>query len=87
MMTVTAKITSKGQITLPKEVRELLDLRKGGVIVFEKEDNKVVIKPAKTLKDLKGVLKGKSKIVEFNELRKKAKEYVGKKAMNRGRSS
>ncbi len=84
-MTVTAKITSKGQITLPKEIRALLDLREGGVIVFEKENNRVVIKPAKTLKDLKGVLKGERKVAEFNEMRKKAKEYVGKKAMNHGR--
>jgi len=36
-MILTSKITSKGQITLPKEVRKLLNVREGNVIVFEKE--------------------------------------------------
>ncbi len=79
-MVVTAKITSKGQITLPKEVRRLLDVQEGSVVVFEQEDDRIVIKPAKTIKDFKGVLKGKDKgKVAFDEMRKKAKEYIGKK--------
>ncbi|MEK6743021.1 MAG: AbrB/MazE/SpoVT family DNA-binding domain-containing protein [Nitrospirota bacterium] len=48
-MTVTAKITSKGQITLPKKVRDILHLREGGVVVFEQENNTFVIKPAESL--------------------------------------
>lgn len=79
-MVVTAKITSKGQITLPKEVRKLLDVGTGSVVLFEKEDDKIVIKPAKTLRDLKGVLRGKVVAADFDEIRKKAKEYIGKKA-------
>ncbi len=79
-MAITAKITSKGQITLPKEIREQLHVRTGEVVVFEKEDNKIVIKPARTLKEFKGVLKGKGRVVEFDEMRKKAKEHVSKKA-------
>lgn len=77
-MVVTAKITSKGQITLPKEVRRLLDVQEGSVVVFEQEDDRIVIKTAKTIKDFKGVLKGKGKVA-FDEMRKKAKEYIGKK--------
>lgn len=83
-MVVTAKITSKGQITLPKEVRKLLDVHEGGVVVFEKEDDKIVIKPAKTIKEFKGVLKGKGN-VDFDEMRKKAKEHIGKKVAQSGR--
>ena len=44
-MILKAKITSKGQITLPKEVRKLLNVREGNVVVFEKENDKIVIKP------------------------------------------
>lgn len=84
-MTVTAKITSKGQITLPKEVRKLLDVHVGNVVVFEKEGDRIVIKPARTLKEFKGFLKGKSKGADFDEIRKKAKEYVGKKVAHSGR--
>jgi len=84
-MAVTAKIASKGQITLPKEVRKLLDVKEGSVIVFEEENNKIVIKSAKTLKDFKGILKGKSKMASFDEIREKAKEYIGEKAAQSGR--
>ena len=45
-MILTSKITSKGQITLPKEVRKLLNVQEGNVVVFEKENDKIVIKPA-----------------------------------------
>ena len=78
-MLVTAKITSKGQITLPKEVRKLLKVDTGAVVVFEKEDDKVVLKTAKTLKEFKGYLRGKSPPTDFNAMRTKAKEYLGEK--------
>ncbi|MEK6657564.1 MAG: AbrB/MazE/SpoVT family DNA-binding domain-containing protein [Nitrospirota bacterium] len=84
-MSVTAKITSKGQITLPKEVRKILDVNVGNVVVFEREDDKIIIKPAKTLKEYKGFLKGKGRVSDFDEIRKKAKEYVGKKVAHGGR--
>jgi AbrB family looped-hinge helix DNA binding protein len=83
-MPVTAKVTSKGQITLPKEVRKLLSVRKGSVVVFERENNRIVIKPAMTLKEFKGLLKGKGKKIDFDEIRKRAKEYIGKKVAHGG---
>lgn len=59
-MTVTAKITSKGQITLPKKVRDILHLREGGVVVFEQKNDSFVIKPAESLLDYKGYLKDRA---------------------------
>jgi len=38
-----AKITSKGQITIPKEIREKLNLKKGDKVLFiEKEDGVLI---------------------------------------------
>lgn len=37
-----AKITSKGQITIPKKIRELLDLNDGDYVVFYYDENKNV---------------------------------------------
>ena len=82
-MTVTAKITSKGQITLPKKVRDILHLQEGGVVVFEQEDDKFVIKPAQSLLDYKGYLKGRAKSVDADTVRETARTYVGKKAGKR----
>ncbi|MDA8099639.1 MAG: AbrB/MazE/SpoVT family DNA-binding domain-containing protein [Nitrospiraceae bacterium] len=82
-MTVTAKITSKGQITLPKKVRDLLHLHEGGVVVFEQEDDKMVIKSAESLLDYQGYLKGRAKPADADAVRETARKYVGRKAGRR----
>lgn len=84
-MVATAKITSKGQITLPKEVRDLLDVHTGSVVVFEQENDRVVIKPARTLREFKGILKGHGKAIDFDQVREKVREYRGKKVARSGR--
>ena len=83
-MTVTARITSKGQITIPKKVRDVLHLKEGGVVVFEQEDDTFVIKPAESLLDYKGYLRGRAKPVDVDTVRETARTYVGRKAGKRG---
>lgn len=78
-MVLAAKMTSKGQITLPKEVRRLLKAEVGSVIVFERKDEKVFIRPTKTLLDYRGYLKGRQKSSDFETMREKAKEYLAEK--------
>lgn len=36
----TAKLTSKGQITIPKQIRDLLKLEQGDLVVFYADENK-----------------------------------------------
>jgi AbrB family looped-hinge helix DNA binding protein len=38
-----SKVTTKGQVTIPKEVRERLQVRAGDVIAYEFQDNGVVV--------------------------------------------
>ncbi len=45
---IVAKVTSKGQITIPKKVREALDVHPGEDVGFEEKDGVVVIKKAVT---------------------------------------
>jgi antitoxin PrlF len=40
---ITAKVTSKGQITLPKRIRERLGVLPGEDVGFEEKDNLLVI--------------------------------------------
>jgi antitoxin PrlF len=45
---IVAKVTSKGQITIPKKVREKLGVRPGEDVGFEEKDGVVLIKKAIT---------------------------------------
>ena len=44
-----AKVTSKGQITIPIEIRKILGLKEGSKVFFFKKDNEIVIKNASML--------------------------------------
>ncbi len=53
----TATLTSKGQTTIPKEVREYLGLKAGDRIDFLLIDGKVILRPATVdVRSLKGCL-------------------------------
>ena len=45
-MTVTATITSKGQLTLPRDVRRVLNTT---TVVIEVEGERVVLRPARSV--------------------------------------
>ena len=38
-----AKVTTKGQVTIPKSIRELLDLKEGSKIIFIQKGKDIVI--------------------------------------------
>jgi AbrB family looped-hinge helix DNA binding protein len=46
-MTKQAKITSKGQITIPLEVRRLLGVRAGDKLLFESDEGGVRVRPVR----------------------------------------
>ncbi|HEO7870775.1 AbrB/MazE/SpoVT family DNA-binding domain-containing protein [Streptococcus agalactiae] len=43
----TAKVMSKGQVTIPKRIRELLDLQNGDYVTFVVNNDKVQIQNSK----------------------------------------
>jgi len=68
-MGIRATITSKGQVTVPKEVRDRFNLHPGDTIEFIEEEGKLWVKARKTRAvDLIGILgpppSGKSLTVE-----------------------
>jgi AbrB family looped-hinge helix DNA binding protein len=48
----SAKITSKGQITIPIEVRRVLGVREGDELTFETSEMGVIVKPKRKPVDL-----------------------------------
>lgn len=53
-MDSTAKITSKGQITIPKSVRDALELNEGDEVLFRVERSRAVLAKTPSFLDLAG---------------------------------
>lgn len=56
-MEATAKITAKGQVTLPKSVRDALGVREGDTVLFRVEGSHAVVAATRDLLDLAGVVR------------------------------
>jgi AbrB family looped-hinge helix DNA binding protein len=41
-------VSEKGQVTIPKEIRDTLKLKKGDRVVFLDRDNQIILRKAKT---------------------------------------
>jgi AbrB family looped-hinge helix DNA binding protein len=63
-MNAEAKITSKGQITLPLRVRQRLNVGPGDSVMFvEGNDGKIVVRgKSGTLGDMRGMLRGSARL-------------------------
>jgi antitoxin PrlF len=53
---VSAKVTAKGQITLPKAVRDALGLRRGDEVVFRVESDRAILAKTPDFLELAGTV-------------------------------
>lgn len=53
---VAARVTSKGQVTVPREVREALGIEEGDQIVFRVEEHRAVVARTADLLELEGAV-------------------------------
>lgn len=56
-MHVAARMTTKGQLTVPKSVREALDIGPGDDVVFRVEGRRAIMSKTPDLLDLGGVVR------------------------------
>lgn len=73
-------VTSKGQVTIPKAIRAFLKIAPNDKVDFSVENGQVILKPLKTLKDLRGCVPGKGK-GDIKMERRLSKAKVGKRVM------
>jgi AbrB family looped-hinge helix DNA binding protein len=66
----TATLTSQGQLTLPKSIRDFMGLKSGDRVAFRvREDNTVVVEPETVdLRSLRGALKPRRKGVTLEQM-------------------
>jgi antitoxin PrlF len=78
-----AVLTSKGQMTIPKEVRKALNLKPSERVIITVEGNQAVIKPLRgNILDIGGSIKisGKGKSADFHKVREEVKRRIARKA-------
>jgi len=74
-----SKVTSKGQATIPKEVRELLGIRPGDKVAFVVRGDTVVVIPVRgTLRDLRGSIRPKRVPEDLERIRLEVKKKISK---------
>jgi len=78
-----AKITSKGQTTIPKEIRDYLQLAPGDRVMFMQRDGEVILRPVtQTLLDLRGSINPQRRPEDFDAVRQEVKRKVARKIVH-----
>ena len=77
----TATVTTKGQITIPKEVRDALGIEAGDRVEFVAEEEGVykVVAATKDVKHLKGLVPKPAKPVSVEEMNQAIRRAPGRR--------
>jgi len=67
---LAVKVLPKGQITLPKELRQKLHIQVGDTLLMDSDGEQVIFRKGKTIFDFKGVLPNLG--MSIDEIREKA---------------
>lgn len=78
-------MTRKGQVTIPKVIRDRLGVKEGEKVFFVVRDEEVVLKVVKgTILDLKGSVRPSARPEDFDTIRQSVKQTVAKKVAGHG---
>ncbi len=81
---IATTLTKKGQVTIPKTIRDALGLEEHDKVLFVRREHEVILKVMKgTVLDLKGSVKPRKKPEDFESVRASVKKAVAKRAANR----
>lgn len=83
--TARAKVTSKGQITLPKAIRDALGLDESSTVEFTLTDGAAVMRPATGFLARYGTVKPLNHPEDWAKIRAETAKAVGRRAVERGR--
>lgn len=78
----TSTLTQKGQVAIPKEIRDFFNLKPSDKLHFSIENNKIVAEPALTVESMFGIIKTK-KVLTKKQMKKVIRDAVVKKHARR----
>lgn len=79
-MVSVAKISTRGQVAIPKEIRRKLSIKEGDTIIFEERDEGIYIRRVKNFLDMQGSLPSLKLTIE--KIKDKAMEEMAKEAID-----
>ena len=78
---IGSKITTKGQTTIPKKIRERLNLEPGDRVLFLEKDGEIILQPmTQTLRDRRGSVEPRKEPENFEDVREDVKKRVAERA-------
>ena len=79
---LTSRVTSNGQMTIPKAIQDYLGIRAGDRVTFIIRDGEVIFYPVKgTLLDLRGSINPKKHPEDLDIIRDIVKEEIARKTV------
>lgn len=78
-------MTRKGQVTIPKSIRDRLGMKEGEKVLFVMRGEEVVLKVVRgTILDLRGSVQPSAHPEDFEKIRQSVKQTVAKKVAGHG---
>jgi len=80
---IGSKITSSGQTTIPKRIRERFNLTPGDRVLFIEKDGEIILQPiTQTLRNLRGSVQARKKTEDFEKVRQDVKRRVARRLVD-----
>ncbi|MFY9270074.1 MAG: AbrB/MazE/SpoVT family DNA-binding domain-containing protein [Candidatus Manganitrophaceae bacterium] len=81
---IPTTLTKKGQVTIPKEIRDFLGLKEHDKVLFIEREGTVILKPLKgNILDLKGSVPPKNRPEDFSSVRERVKKKMAERQAGR----
>lgn len=78
-------LSQKGQVTIPKNVRDALGLRPSDRVMFDVQDGVAVMRPVGNFLDRFGSVKPRNRPEDFKKMREEVSRQIGREIALEGR--
>lgn len=83
--TLESRLTQKGQVTIPAEVRAKMGLKPGDIVRFEEHDGRWVVIPRRSrLADIYGAVTPRSRPENWRAVRKEVEAVIAREVVAEG---